>query len=193
MTSALDLKENSQPVRLTGADEQHIAEVFEDVNGFKRVRAEVVFPSGNVIPTVGTDLKYEEMNATFGGVARNTNIGSTFTTIYEQTGEGILIGFLITLESITASEWFIKLEVDNTLVFELSIIDLIDKDIFGFDEDTTKNIPEWLGIDIRDNTFRYEGPNDLPLSYNNNIKIQIRKTNGDKRFRAGLLSRTDVS
>lgn len=158
-----------------------------------RLKVEVVLaPGGNIIPTLGTGLKYEDMNSSNGGINRGTSVGSTFTTLYNKTGDGILLGFLVTLEK-PDENWFLRLILDGVDVFGatgVSLQDLRDKDIYGYNSDPGKPLPEWIGFDIRENTLRYEGPNNLPLRYLSSVEIQLRKTGGAKKFRAGLVTRT---
>lgn len=152
-------------------------------------------PGGKIIPTLGTNLFYDDMNATNGGISRGTSINNTWNKVYEQTGGngGVLLGFLVTLEKIEESNanksWSIRLVVDGIEIFStngLLISDFENSNIYGFDRDPAKDVQKGFGLIIRNNTFRFEAPSNLPVTYTTDIQIYIKKASDNKKFRAGL-------
>jgi len=166
-------------------------------NVLDRLKVETVFaPDGVIIPTLGSDLTYEVMDVTNGGVAEGTDISAAWTTIYNKTGlaAGLFLGFLVTLESIE-EDWAIRLVLDGDEVFTptgIRLNRLLDDQIGGFDPSPSNNIPEFIGFNVRKNTFRWEGPNDLPVRLtgpSSEIEILLRKDDSDKKFFAGIAAR----
>ena len=153
-------------------------------------------PGGKVIPTLGTNLFYDDMNVANGGVARDTNISNVWTKVYEESGGngGVLLGFLVTLENIDELDpnksWVLRLVVDGVEIFSnngILLSDLQDDDIYNFDSDPAKGVPKGFGFLIRNRTLRFESPSDLPISYNSSIQIYLKKMSSDKKIRAGLV------
>jgi hypothetical protein len=189
--------------KILGADGLQQMDVIDTSSG-KRAKVETIFsPDGLIIPTLGNDLLYEDMNVANGGVARDTTIGNVWTTIYEKTSldDGILMGFLVTVEQVT-QDWRVRLLIDGKEVFGdatdgISLVDLQDQQIYGFDINPNNSVPEFLGFLIRNNTLRWEGPNDLPIRIDSaigSIEILLRKApgGGNKKFRAGLVTRAVI-
>lgn len=163
-----------------------------DDNGTKRltVDAKISSVSGGVVPTWSTSLRYEDINASVGGVARDTAIGGTYVDIYNQTGSGDFVGFLVTMEN-TFDDWDIKLIVDSTTIFELCTADIAGGLLYGYDGGGDDSLIPHLGISNHSNTLRWKGPSGYPMKYTSSIQIQMRYTKaGTKKFKAGLLLRT---
>lgn len=140
--------------------------------------------------STNTKFLYEDMNATTGGVARDTAITTAYTTIYNRNGSGYLFGFTVTLEGnlVGGDPWTIKLVVDSVTLFELTSLDF-DAAFWALDTSTPAI---YLGLEILNSkTIRFRGPQNLAIKYASNITIQAKKTTGaSKRFRAGLVSLT---
>ena len=189
--------------KILGADGTEMMDVVDTSSG-KRAKVEIIYsPDGLIIPTLGNQLLYEDMNVTNGGVARGTTIGNAWTTIYEKTSltDGIFMGFLVTVENIH-QDWHIRLLIDGQEVFGdatdgISFEDLQDDQIYGFDINPNNNVPEFVGFLIRNNSLRWEGPNDLPIRIDGtvgSVEILIKKApgGGNKKFRAGLAIRAVI-
>jgi hypothetical protein len=173
-----------------------------DVNGVPYSSTNPVpvklYGNGKVVPTLGNNLFYDDMNVTNGGVARGSTIGSSFTDVYNKThaNGGVVIGFTINLENMSdpvGQAWFIRLIVDGVDLFNgstgLSIGEMLDPTIYEFTTDPTKNA-EWIGFSFKDKSVRWEGPMDLPITYASNITIKLRKQSSSKTFFAGLVNLT---
>lgn len=144
------------------------------------------------VPSFCADnLTYDDMNVSNGGVARDTNIGTTFTDVYNVSGAGLLLGFKINLEDI-GDEWWIRLIVDSNEIFldsdGISTGDIVRSNIYDYEDDDKFAFRE-LGIRQTDRTFSWEAPYGA-LKYASNITIKVRYKNNSNRFRAGLVMRT---
>lgn len=172
-------------------DKTCIANVEEKDNGKKglHVIADIDSIGTSVSITVDSNLRYKDMNVSTGGVARDTNIGGTWTTIFEEdNAEGLLFGFVVTLESIP-NNWFIRLVVDGEEVFGpdgIDLEDLEDTDIHGF-ENSTDDVP-FLGFQFYNKTFRWRTPPKFGMTYNSSVEILARRTGGSKKFKGGLVA-----
>jgi hypothetical protein len=149
----------------------------------------------DAILTAEGSLLYEDMNVANGGIARDTQISTAWTKVYDVTGDGNLVGFILTLEKI-AEDWGVRLAIDGAEVFigstnGIRTLDLQDNKVYGFDSDTTRNVNEWIGFELKKDSLRYKGPNNIAIRYKTGIKIYVQKSDGNKKFRAGLVSRTD--
>ena len=137
-----------------------------------------------------SSLRYEDMNVSTGGVARDASIGGTFTDVYNQTGSGLLVGFVLTLEN-AFDEWEVRLTIDDTnVIFLLDTSDITNNNVYDFDNNDADSYP-YLGINANDKTLRWRGPLGFPVTYDSRIRIEVRYVKGgNKKFKAGLVTRT---
>jgi hypothetical protein len=157
-----------------------------------RLKVDSVVTGGapGTVPTLTSDLRYDDMNVANGGIARDTTVGNTYVTAYEYTGSGLLLGYLITLEA-ASDEWSLKLSVDGNIIYELSTGDLESAVLYGYVSGGADSMSRHLGFAVHDKTIRWQGPSDFPLIYNTSIKVEIKYIKGgSKKFRAGLVSLT---
>ena len=154
-----------------------------------KTTAEITQTPGSV-PSISNNIIYNDMNVSNGGVARDTFISTNWINIYNYSGSGIFLGFLVTLQNIWANDgWYIRLIIDSKEIFEFNGFHLydVDKDvIYGFDNSIY--VPA-LGISVYKNTFRWTSPK-FPIVYTSNITIKVKKNNGDSKFLAGLTTLT---
>lgn len=143
-------------------------------------------------PCWSPTLRYEDMGPGTGGISRNTNIGSSWTTIYNVTGSGLFGGFLCTVED-PDEEWFIRLTIDGNEIFlgttGLSFEDMKEDDRYGFDFDNSNDEATQrmcLGLSTFHDTLCF----DQFIKYTSSIIIRLRKTDGSERWRAGLVRRS---
>jgi len=154
-----------------------------------KVDAQITSSAGGIL-SWDTDVRYEDLNTSVGGIARGTSVGSSFTDVYNQTGSGYLTGFLITLES-AFDKWEIRLTVDSNVIFTINTDDIENANIYGFDKGGDDDLRTVLGFSIHSNTLRWTPPLKNPVSYATSIQLEIRYVKGgSKKFRAGLLART---
>ena len=166
-----------------------------------KIKAAIVFdptedPS-NIIPSLGRNLFYDEMNENFGGIPRQTtlDLNDGWVTLYNYLGAGLFLGFILTLEQLSTN-WKIKVTIDGQEMFGVngtSLFDLENDDVFGFDSDTTKALDQWIGISLRGDQLRWQAPLNLPIKFAQSVNIQvIRDSNIKRQFRAGIVSVTKV-
>jgi hypothetical protein len=139
------------------------------------------------------------MNPSNGGIARDTNVGSSWTNVYSKSGiSGLLAGFLVTLED-ADDDWEVRLIVDGNEIFTASGIiveDLHDSDKYNYrcdgGEDSSDCWNFHLGLAYQgDDTVRWKPPNSTWMRYESSIEVKVRKLGDKDRFEAGLLVRTN--
>lgn len=151
----------------------------------------------DAIITVSKKLRYEDMNAGTGGVARGTTIvtGAAATTVYSYSGSGVLFGFLINLQSasMNSDNWQINLLVDGNEIFNtsgLNTADFIDDQIYNYNTGGSRETSA-LGMEMVGTTLYFDTTNTFPIVYSSSVQIKITKTIGaNKSFRAGLVQLT---
>lgn len=143
-----------------------------------------------IVPSIDNTLRYRDMNASTGGVARDASIGGTYTNIYDEDGSGYLFGVNFTLEN-GNDDWDVKITVDSVDILEVSTKDLSDGNLYDV-ERGDENLA-LAGLGMRDKTFRWHGPLNVPVSYTSNVTVQVRYTKGgSKKFKAGFVSISGV-
>lgn len=155
-----------------------------------------LIPPGSVgpVPAIAPTYITEDMNASTGGVARETSIGGTWENVYSVTGSGLFFGFLVTLED--EKKWRIRFIVDGNEIFGANGIktdDLDDKDIYGynFHNIDDRGYDFHQGISLGEKTVAVQGPLGYPISYESSVVVKlIKDSGGSKKFRAGLATRT---
>jgi hypothetical protein len=127
-------------------------------------------------------LLYEEANVATGGVARDTVIGSTFTTVYSYTGAGSLVGFVFNLEKSIDEIWEIRVVADsiNLLNVDTNLITLV-----GLTQDYGARC---IGIGQNGESVRFSATGSgQPLNFTTSVQIQVRKLTGTKKFKTGIV------
>lgn len=137
------------------------------------------------VPAWSKKLRYVDMNATTGGVARDTNISTTYTTVFSYAGSGYVAGFLISVE--TFSGWTFKLTIDSEIIFEILGDDITTDKLYDMD-DVTDLGQASLGLSKGSHDrLIFHGPQNAPLYYENSINIQVKKSGTTRKFQAGLI------
>ena len=182
---------DTRPVIEGGTDGTQIGNVGDRF----KVDAAVSSGSGGVV-SIDETLTYQDMNASTGGVARNTvfNAGGAFQQIYSYTGSGKIFGILVSLENLIADAtkyWQLRLQVDTVEVFidsnGFNLNDFGTAVLYGWNESITTLAPEWGGISLVQNAFRWRALHNLPMAFTSSFKV-FAKHNGDNRkFLAGLV------
>lgn len=130
------------------------------------------------------DLVYRDMNVSTGGVARDTEIGGTFTTLYSFTGSGALIAFLARLDKSDKENWEVRVVVDGSNLLQVLTADI--KEVYELDDDAFAQL---LGVTVKGDGFRFAAPSGQILLFNTSVQIQVRKVEGSPRkFRGGLVA-----
>lgn len=151
----------------------------------------IITPSPGSVPSVSSKLRYNDMNATTGGVARETLIAGTFTQIYSYTGSGLLLGMVLNLEN--KDKWYIRLMVDGEEVFGsagLFTLDMVDDKVYDLDDGGSplSTSEGRLGISMEEHArFVWTPPSGFPIRYTSSIKVYVRRSDGaSKKLYAGL-------
>jgi hypothetical protein len=154
-----------------------------------KVDAQISSAPGGIL-SWDTNVRYEDMNSGAGGIARDTAVGGTYVDIYNQTGSGFVMGYLVTLEG-AFDIWDLRLSIDGDFIYEVNTKDLNDPSIYGFDKGGSDDLQTVLGFSVHNTTIRWTPPLKNPISYNSSIRLEARYTKGgSKKFRAGLIVRT---
>ncbi len=128
------------------------------------------------------------MNASNGGVARDTSITSTvtYTQLYSYTGSGNLFGFTVSFEGnlLGADPFNVKLEIDGVTAIEVNTLDVGTATFWNLGSSGDENT---LGMSVANNTLKFSQRHGS-LSYASSVKVYIKKaTGGSKRFRGGMM------
>ncbi len=154
-----------------------------------------LIPPGSVgpVPSLSPNLRYEDLNASVGGIARGTGVGGGFTNVYDVSGQGLFFGFILTLES-AFDDWSIGLTIDSNDILGsggISTKDLEGSELYAYDKGSDDDLAHHLSFNIHNDTIRFEGPMAYPISYATDIQIKIKfNLAGTKLFKAGLALRT---
>lgn len=137
-------------------------------------------------------LRYEDMNASSGGVARGTGINTAWVKVYEYSATGgYLAAFMVNVE--TKDKWYFRLVIDNEEIFGASGIfseDLHGDAVYDFDDSgkTLNEMEDRIGIMFGSHDrLLWTPPSNAPMLFSSSVKIYIKRTVADgKKFRAGL-------
>lgn len=203
--------------RITGGDESVDASVYAE-NSKNRLATDTTIKGGTTDTKIGNvgdrlkvdaqvtlaggatqsytpKLRYNDMNATTGSLARGVSVtaASGWNRVYTYNGSGLLSGFIISLES--KDDWAIRLVIDGEELFGANgflSTDLHTDSIY--DSDTSgRSVPE-LDQDLgvywgAHDRFMWASPLLIPTSYTSSVNIYIRRTTGasSKKFQAGYV------
>lgn len=162
-----------------------------------KVDASVVL-AGGATQSYTSKLRYDDMNATTGTLARGASVtaASGWNKVYGYTGTGLLSGCVISLE--TKDDWAIRIVIDGEEIFGTGTGNgILSTDIHTdsiYDADTSgRSVPE-LDQDLglfwgAHDRFQWAGPLLIPVSFSSSIDIYIRRTVGaaTKKFQAGYV------
>ncbi len=194
-SNSSDQNDNTLVVLTSGDLSGNKADVGTKLGGEKglHVISDVNVNTIGAVPSINNALRFYDMNATNGGVARNTNIGNAFTSIYDKDGSGLLFGFIVTVDTASEATWYIRLMVDSVDIFGtagISFLDMKGITLYNLDASAKSNRATLMynSINFDNNTFMFNCPANFPIRYSTNITIQLRKQGATKPFRAGLVT-----
>lgn len=143
--------------------------------------------TGTSIPAWSKKLRYEDMNATTGGIARLTSLsGGTWTQVYYYAGSGFIAGLIGNIETF-ATGWGFRLTIDGDIIYTLLDTDISTDQVYDLDDIGDFN-QSWLGISKGSHDrFVWHPPLGSPLYYGSSIKFEVRKNGGAKKWQAGLI------
>lgn len=183
-SNSTDTYDNSLVGIMGGTDNTRIG----NVNDRLKVDSQVTFTSGQVV-SWSKYLKYYDMNASSGGVARETLIATTFTNLFSYTGSGLFIGFRLTMED--KNNFLIRLIIDGEDVFigstGIDLTDVSGKNLYGWEWADVADDAS-IGMDANDETFSFTSPLSYPIGFSSSAVIQAKHRSGSKKFRAGLVA-----
>lgn len=134
------------------------------------------------------NLRYIDMNASNGGVARGTGITTTWTNIYSYSGSGYIAGWMVNTESFT--DWKIRFIVDGEEIFDsngLLFGDITNDAIYDLDDVTDVN-QAFLGVSKGSHDrLVFSAPLNRPILYKTSVEIKLARVSGSKKFQAGLI------
>ena len=152
-------------------------------------------PSGLI--AMNSKLRYLDMNASNGGVARGSTISTSWVDVFNRSGSGYLFFGIISFE--TNTDWEIRIIIDDEDLFGIKGISM--NDITGnsiYDLDTTGkgngDLDDHIGIVLGDNNrLTWHPPTGASLYFASNVifKVKRRAGSASKKFNAGLVSLTD--
>lgn len=151
----------------------------------------IITPGTGTIPSVNKNLRYEDMNATTGGIARTTLVGASFVQVYSYSGSGILISVLCNLEN--KDKWYVRLVIDGEEIFGAAGIftgDLIADDAYDLDGGGSplSSNEGRIGVSMEEHDrFVWTAPSSFPIRYQSSVKVFIKRSDAStKKFYAGL-------
>ena len=139
-------------------------------------------------PAWSNKLRYVDMNASNGGVARATSIpnSANWTTIFSYSGSGYVAGALVNVETFSTG-WQFRLKIDGDIVFQILDTDLTGDAIYDLDDVADVN-QAYLGLSKGSHDrFLWHAPLSSPVYYAASVVIDIRRQAGAKKFQAGLV------
>jgi len=163
-----------------------------------KVDAQITSTSASGVAAFSAKLRYNDMNASTGGVARGTTIiaDNNWIKLYEYIGSGLFTG--ISLGIATAnSKWNIRLVLDSTEeIFGSNGLLTDDVDNFyGLAVGTQNVITTGLNIGTNASFFFASSPTYHPTRFTSKIQLFVRREvgTGNKLFNAGLIVHTKDS
>jgi len=152
-----------------------------------------VAPNITFVNSFSNKLVYNDMNASNGGVARDTSItDAAYTTVFSYTGSGYLAAFILNLE--TKPDWIIRLIVDGADVLIPDTPGILSDDItsnFVYDLDLEPESSSRIGFLWGANDrLIWTSPLGISMQFSSSATIQLRRVTGklSKKFRAGLIA-----
>lgn len=183
-TNLTDSYDQSQMVLMGGTDNTKIGNVGD------RLKVDGLFSLNPAnIQSLDYHARWDDLNASNGGVARDTQISTTYTNVYSYTNKGYLFGFVLSFED--KANWQLQLLIDGYQLFCASLNgiytgDLMAKNIYGWEPGDIGD-SSWIGWDVKDDTIKFRAPEGLAIRFETSLVIKARHISGTKKFRAGLL------
>lgn len=133
-------------------------------------------------------LRYVDMNASSGGVARGTSITTTWQDIFSYSGSGYVAGWIVNTEIFT--DWKIRFLVDGQEIFDsngLLFADVTNDAIYDLD-DVTDVTQAFLGVSKGSHDrLVFSAPLNRPMLYKTSVEVKLARVSGSKKFQAGLI------
>lgn len=156
--------------------------------------ADVTLSHGNM-DAISSKIRYIDMNASSGGVARGTviTLSDGEVDVFNKQFCGMFYGFNLTLQDMT-TQWYLKIYIDGYNILEgidpslgFATLDIENSNLYGIDNN--RNSAFTLGIMLETNTIRFVGIDGNPIAVSDSLRISVsRVENNIKRFRAGFVT-----
>ena len=165
-------------------------------NSGDRLKVDAAISVGNAGPPAAftNKLRYRDMNATNGGVARGTIVTAlAWTTVYSRSGSGLFTGLTINGSTMT-SNWLFRFVIDGQEIFPAAGIlssDMNSLNIYNLGTTTTNTTTQGINFAVNSSSFFYTSPAYAPIAYATSIAVLCRATTGTKTFNAGLIVLTE--
>lgn len=171
--------------------------ITSTIDGTKRrldVATTITGFSGGVVSNFSSKLRYVDMNASNGGVARGTSItNAAWVDVFSYTGSGNLTNFLLNIEG--SADWLVRLVVDGEELFGsagLAINDVTGDSLYDLDPSGKSVSEDQDSFGVFQGThdvFRWSGPLYIPVKYTSSVAIKITRAPGAaaKKFQAGFI------
>ncbi len=152
----------------------------------------VITPTEGSIPSTNHNLRYDDMNASTGGVARGTIVPITgWTQVYSYTGTGIVFSFLLNIEE--KSSWRVRLVVDGHEIFGsngMLMGDLVSDTAYDLDDagSPLSSNEGNFGLSLEEHDrFVWNCPNSFPIRFDTSVQLLVQRISTTKKFQAGLI------
>lgn len=139
--------------------------------------------------TTNKKLRYVDMNAGNGGVARNTLISNLWVDVFSYAGTGFVFAFMLNLE--TFDKWAVRLIIDDEEIFGpdgLLTSEVRDDVVYDFDNNSYSECKMGISKNPHD-VLAFQGPLNFPIRYDASVVIKVKRMEvATKKFQAGLIS-----
>lgn len=161
------------------------------------VIADLKATSDGSIPTVGKYLRYVDLNASVGGIARGSNVtNAAWTRVYSYTGSGLIFSMVLNVED--KKNWLVRMVVDGEEIFSSSgfaTSDLVGDTAYDLDDagSPLSTSEGNIGLSLEEHDrFIWVCPNSFPIRYDSSVVLYLRRAPAaaTKKFNAGLLVTT---
>lgn len=161
-------------------------------NSSDRLKVDAAFTSIStaMATTLNSKLRYIDMNASNGGVARNTTIGtSSWVDIFSYTGSGVVVTWVANLANGTG--WLVRFLVDGEEIFGSAGI--LASDVNGASEyrlntSGTATDDAMFGMSFSsDDRFLWCGPLQTLVRFSTSVSIKLKRVSSNGTYQAGLI------
>lgn len=160
----------------------------------KRLDVDAKVTSSGFPSAFSKKLRYRDMNASTGGVARGSIITATaFTTLFTRNGSGLFTGLTINGSTMT-SNWLFRFVIDEEEIFPAAGIlssDMNSLNIYNLGTTTTNTTTQGINFAVNSSSFFFTSPAYAPIEYKTSISVRVKAATGTKTFNAGLIVLTE--
>jgi len=142
----------------------------------------------SAVQETSAKLKYADMATIARGA---TIVAGSWVSVFSYSGSGSIYGWALGIET-AQSNWLIRFVVDGEEVFSsagLLTDDMSSSSIYNL---AVGSAPTSFGINVSTDTsnIKWSGPLTMPVKYNSNVQILVKRITANKSFRGGLVTLT---